>query len=67
MSETEHTEPILGGFRRYFFDDADAFLEASEADPPSGYAKCCSGGWVGSRDLFIDYLVSPTPAKDGIP
>ena len=70
MSEREL--PILGGFRAVYGADAEAFLAACEAEPPIGYTKACSGGWVGSADLFIDYFVGspdatptdpPTPAQ----
>ncbi len=60
----KNTEAILGGFRRLFFEDARAFLHACEAEAPAGYTKCGSGGWVGSRDLFIDYLASDGAFKN---
>jgi hypothetical protein len=53
-----HDVPILGGFRRFYGFDAVAFLAACEGPPPAGFYKCCVGGWVGTGDLHIDYLVA---------
>lgn len=56
-------EPVLGGYRQWFYADADAFLAACEGPVPEGYAKQCSGGCVGSSNLFIDYFVA-LPASE---